>query len=326
MIRVRTGMIKGLAVISAFFLSLTIFARAQETPMSDSIHVQAHSLLYDRASAGDPEAMSFLGYLLLSGEEGMERNVASGLSWLSQAASAGDIKAASNLGWLYIKGDLIERDVTKGAQWITTAAEAGLPVAISILGDLFLEGNGVPKDSIAADSLYREAFERGLADAGYKLAALNARTYSLLDADAQVEQGKYFYLRGAPSEGVKLFYLAAEQGNSDALALLGDAYTRGFGVPYDYDLSLKYYVEAALAGNPSAQFVVGELLEIFPDALQKFDSYGELPSSPSYWYDKAAAVGVSDADIAYRLLLETQPATDVKKHIGTLQEDVEFFP
>lgn len=36
---------------------------------------------------------------------------------------------------------------------------------------------------------------------------------------------------------------------------------------YDHELSLMYYWKSAELGYAPAQFVVGELLEIFPDAL-----------------------------------------------------------
>lgn len=258
-----------------------------------------------KAEEGDVEAMNYLGYLLISGEDSTERDLASGLKWLSKAAGAGDAKAASNLGWLLIKGDVVERDVQTGIKWLEKASRAGLPVALSLLGDVYRDGTGVAPDTLAADSLYRRAFENGLADAGYKLYDLNAKTYRELPPEAKVEQGKYYYLRYAPSEGVKLFYMAAEEGNAQAMALLGDAYTRAIGVPYDYNLSLKYYVEAALAGNPSAQFVIGELLEIFPDALVRFSGKDgqPLPDDPSYWFDLAARQGVSDATQAADRLL-----------------------
>ena len=257
-----------------------------------------------KAEEGDTEAMNYLGYLLLSGEENTERDPAAGLSWLIKAASLGDVKAASNLGYLFTEGNLVGQDFKEGAKWLTKAADRGLPVAQSLLGDLYLEGKGVETDSLAADSLYRAAFEHGLHDAGYKLYALNALKYAALPPDKKVKVGKYYYLRGAPSEGVKLFYLAADEGNADALALLGDAFSRAVGVPYDHELSLKYYLQAAQAGNPSAQFVIGELLEIFPDALKNIDIGQDINDDPFFWYEKAAEGGVKDAIQATEMLLE----------------------
>lgn len=260
-----------------------------------------------RASEGDAEAMNYLGYMLLSGVDmdgaPVERDAAEGLSWLVRAASAGDVKAASNLGWLFLEGELVERDDSVAAHWLSRAAERGLPVARSLLGDLYRDGRGVEADSLKADSLYREAFEGGLADAGYKLFALRSPSYGSMGPEELVDAGRYYYLRGAPSDGVKLFYMAADAGSPDALALLGDAYSRAVGVPYDHDLSLGYYVRAAAAGNAPAQFVIGELLEIFPDALSGMELPEGAEAGPAYWFEKAAAAGVGDAETATRMLL-----------------------
>ena len=269
-----------------------------------TVGAQTPEELRARAAEGDAEAMNYLGYLLINGSEDMEKDVAEGLQWLARAASAGDVKAASNLGWLYLNGEVVDRDVELAVKWFEQASEAGLPVAQSILGDLYLEGRGVRQDSVAADSLYRKAFEGGLRDAGFKLYALNSGKYAALSPEEKVKTGKYYYLSSVPSEGVKLFYQAAEEGSAEALALLGDAYTRAVGVPYDHALSLKYYVEAAEAGNPSAMFVIGELLDIFPDALKGNPEWEGVSDDPAYWYGKAAEEGVTDAVIASDLLFK----------------------
>ena len=264
------------------------------------------SVLRERAAGGDLEAMNYLGYLLLSGEEGVTPSPEEGLSLIVEAAGKGDVKAASNLGWLFLEGRYVKKDEEKGAKWIGIASAEGLPVAQSLLGDLYRDGRGVAPDSVRADSLYREAFERGLPDAGYKLYALNSDRYGGLTASEKVEEGRYYYLRGAPSEGVKLFYLAADEGDADAMALLGDAYSRAMGVPYDHDLSLSYFLKAALGGNAPAQFVIAELLEIFPDAISNLQftiHNSQLKADAEYWYGKAAEAGVKDAEEAMRQLL-----------------------
>lgn len=288
------------SILAAALLALCVgwHARGAEPPEEPGVDHWA-----ERAQEGDVEAMNYLGYLLLSGAEGVAKDPGAGLSWLAKAASLGDAKAASNLGWLYLQGEVVEASPETAAGWLRTAADKGLPIAQSLLGDLYRDGLGVARDSVAADSLYREAFEHGLADAGFKLYALNEGKYAVLPPEGKVAAGKYYYLRGAPSEGVKLFYMASDEGDAEAKALLGDAYTRAIGVPYDYALSKKYYVEAALGGNAPAQFVVGELLDIFPDALSDFD-LPEEATEAAYWYGKAAEAGVTDAAIASDRLLK----------------------
>ena len=276
----------------------------------DSIPVdslRSTELYRQAAEKGYLPAMNYLGYRLISGEvAAIGKDVDEGLRWLEKAAFAGDSKAASNLGWLLLEGKYVEKDYDKAAYWLRKASDEGLVIAQSLLGDLYLEGKGVATDSLRADSLYREAFEKGLPDAAYKLEALHSERYDTLTAKDLVKEGRYFYLRSAPSIGVKLFYRAADFGDAEALAFLGDAYTRAIGVPYDHKLSLNYYMRAAMGGNPSAQFVIGELLEIFPDALEELKEEGlDIPSDdPFYWFEKAAEGGVTDADTATKLLLQ----------------------
>lgn len=292
--------IRRLLTLLAACFSLSVLAQTPEgEPASTDMEI-----LQKRAEEGDIEAMNYLGYLLISGSEGVEKDPDEGLIWLSRAAGAGDVKAASNLGWLYLQGGVVERNAEEAVKWLSQAAAARLPVAQSILGDLYRDGLGVEKNSETADSLYLQAFENGLGDAGYKLYALNADNYARLSPSEKVKIGKYYYFSSIPSEGVKLFYQAAEEGNAEAMALLGDAYTRAIGVPYDHNLSKKYYVEAARAGNPSAMFVVAELLDIFPDALKGNADWEGLPDDPSYWYAKAAEGGVTDSATASNLLFK----------------------
>lgn len=291
----------------SIYVLATLHDRGFDTIPVDSM--RSTQLYRLAAEKGYLPAMSYLGFRLLSGEvSSLGRDEAEGLEWLEKAAFSGDSKASSNLGWLLMEGKYVERDYAKAAFWLRRASDEGLAVAQSMLGDLYLQGKGVPEDSVKADSLYHEAFERGLPDAAFKLEALHSGRYDTLPAEELVKKGLYFYLRSAPSVGVKLFYKAADLGSPEALALLGDAYTRAIGVPYDHRLSLGYYTRAALAGNPSAQFVIGELLEIFPDALDDMKAEGlHIPSdAPIYWFEKAAEGGVTDAESATKLLLQEE--------------------
>ena len=105
----------------------------------------------------------------------------------------------------------------------------------------------------------------------------------------------------------------ADADDAEAQALMGDAYSRAQGVGYDYEKSLLYFLKAALGGNHPAQFVIGELLDIFPDVLSEpqatelLRQYGEDINdcqSSSFWYGKAAMGGVTNAESASRLLLD----------------------
>lgn len=289
----------------------------------DSIPVDsARSTALYRLSAerGYAPAQNYLGFRYFNGE-GVEENVDSALYWLAKAAGNGDAKAANNLGYLLANSDKVSRDYARALHWLTKAAEANLPTGMSQLADLYRQGLGCDPDTARAEELYVRALQNGLHDAELKLLNMKGRSWEALPPDTLLKLGKYHYTHGAPLIGVTLFrnvigethgggtgFVGTSEDKDDnevvstALALLGDAYSRGQGVDYDHDRSVELYYEAAQRGNPSAAFVIAELLDIFPDALRGFpdDSSG---GAADYWYEKAALQGVRDADTATTRLL-----------------------
>lgn len=259
------------------------------------------------AEAGHTDAQNYLGYRLYRGD-GVPRDIPAALQWLENSAIAGNPRAAGNLGFLLLYGDGVEHDPANAAFWLQRAADEGVTTALSMLGDLYLEGSGVPQDSVHAAALYRQAFESGLADAAYKLEYMNRVDWDGLSPEQKVEQGLCFYTRGVPAVAIPLFESAADAGNPHALALLGDAHTRAMGVAYDHQKALDFYARSAAAGYPPAMFIIGELLEIFPDAFATLSPdvrplFEDAPADAQYWLQKARNAGISDAAAANRSLL-----------------------
>ncbi|MCH5238654.1 MAG: sel1 repeat family protein [Muribaculaceae bacterium] len=236
----------------------------------DTIHIdtlRSSALYLEAARKGYPPAMNFIGYRYFTGE-GIRKDVDSAIYWIRSAALAGDITAAANLGYMLSEGNEVEADQAEALKWITIAAEAGVR------------------------------------DAQLHLLELKKDEWEISGPDSALYVGTRYYLGNAPIIGVKLLETAAKSGNPKAAALLADAYSQGRGVRYDYQKSIDYLFDAAKKGDPSAQFILAELLEIFPDALQSSD---DNYSSPSFWYEKAAASGISDSEAAYLLLYSLSP-------------------
>lgn len=270
----------------------------------DSVQIDSarSTALYRMSAAkGYARAENYLGFRYFKGEF-VEQNIDSALFWITKAAADGDISAANNLGYLLIESDIVPHDYQRGAYWLKKAADAGLPQAESQLADLYRKGLGVDADTSLAVALYNRAIDKGLHDAELKLMSMMERNWEKLSADSAVALGRYYYIHRAPMAGVMLFENAAKNNNPAALALLGDAYSKGKGIDYNHAESIKCYLRAAELGNPSAQFVIAELLDIFPDALP--DS---VPPA-SYWYEQAASSGIRDADSAFRVLIQDKGA------------------
>lgn len=269
------------------------------------------------AEKGYAPARNYLGYRYFNGEY-VRQDMDSAMYWLVAAAADGDMKAANNLGYLLSNDSVVTHDYEQAIYWLEKASGAGVPTAHSLLADLLRQGLGTAPDTLRAIGLYNSAIESGLQDAELKLLSMMGRKWETLPADSALSLGRYYYTHRAPFIGVTLFENVAAQENPEALALLGDAYSRALGVEYNHEKSIEYFLHAALLGQPSAQFVIGELIDIFPDALSAepaagvikdfFESLGEsVPediSTPPYWYDRAAEGGVTDAESAAILLLE----------------------
>lgn len=265
------------------------------------------TLLTESADRGWLPAQNYLGYLLIKGGHGQE-----GLRWLERAAITGDAKAQSNLGFLLLDDSEASRnlhsgivaDNEKAAFWLERAAAGGVATASSMLGDLYRDGRGVAQDSTQAAACYYAAIDAGLADAAYKLEAMERGKWELLPPADQLQLGLYLYTHRAPDLAIPIFSRLGESPGVSpvtidikgaSLALLGDAYTRALGVAYDHDKSLEYYHRASQLGNAPAQFVISELLEIFPDAL---DSLDPNPPTALQLREEAAKAGVTSAEEA----------------------------
>lgn len=260
----------------------------------------ADSLMRLSAAAGYPPAVNRIGHLLY-----LQGDTAAGLAMIRRAADAGDARALYNLGALLQK----EGKDSAALPYYRRAAAEGLGPALMALGDMYRDGRLVARDLHAADSLYDRAVLAGFPAAQNALAALYEQQLGIPSADSCLMRGLRYYTGGAPALGVWFFRHAAV-GNAQAEALLGDAFSRGYGVQYNYLESLRRFYDAACRGYAPAQFVIAEQLDFFPDALQQLpDSL--LPAAcgrvadPEYWRALARQAGITDARQAADSLLST---------------------
>jgi TPR repeat protein len=96
------------------------------------------------------------------------------------------------------------------------------------------------------------------------------------------------------AEAVRWFRKAADQGNANALYLLGAAYFDGKGVPQNYSEAVRWWKKAADQGDASAQHTLGiaydEGLGVPQDHA---DAY--------FWTNLAAALNKGQDDSAAKL-------------------------
>lgn len=231
-----------------------------------------------RVEQGDAAAMYRMSAILENGYDTIAPDSLRALSLLKRSAEAGYADACNYLGYLYQEGQGIRQNVDSAYYWIGRAAAAGNPAALSNLVYYRLEGDSVVFDAIGALDRLSPTPERAL------------------------ENAISFYRRGAYPIAVELLRRVGpdNQSTPQAYALLGEAYSRGRGVLYDYNRSLEYYARAAALGNPSAMFVIAETLEFFPDALSGIEE--NLPDFETL-RRQASLMGINTAEEAAEALL-----------------------
>ena len=270
------------------------------------------NLYRQSAEKGFAPAQNYLGFLYYSGTM-LQQNVDSALYWIEKAAVNGDMKAASNLGYLLSVAPEIEHDYPKAFLWLQKATDAGVPASYNQLGDMYRLGLGCEADTAKAFELYDISVRKGIPESQERIIAMMGNEWKNLSPDSALNLAFNYYPAPAPAIGMELLENIANLKNARALALLGDAYSRGLGVAYNYSLSMKYFFESALRGYGPAQFIIAELLDFFPDTLNSIppSSFEDIRitedmHTSQFWYEKAAEVGITDADEAYKALFETQ--------------------
>lgn len=89
---------------------------------------------------------------------------------LKPLAEQGSLRAQFYLGWCYKYGEGVKKDLAKAVEWLTKAAEQGYAPAQNALGFCYEFGDGVVKDLKKAIEWYTKAAEQGDARAQNNLA------------------------------------------------------------------------------------------------------------------------------------------------------------
>lgn len=281
-------------ILTAFICGVAL---AQMSEVEDMPRRLALRQLVERADSGDAKALYDLAYLHDIGYDSIPVDSVRSTLLYRLSAEKGYAPARNFLGFRYYMGEYLTQNVDSALYWIRLAAIDGDITAAANLGYLLSDSDNVEHNE-------EEALE-----------------WLAVAADA-----------GLPAAQVKLVEIAERVGSPKAYALLGDAYSKGQGVAYDHKKSIEYFYKAAEEGNPSAQFILAELLEFFPDILSDVNEPGISASAadgihPSYrdWYEEAAAAGIHNSDDAYRHLYTPQLKKLPKiSDINGIQSDSSF--
>lgn len=260
------------------------------------------------AAAGDEDAASFLGGLLLHSENAEE--VAEGEQLCLAAIARGDVPAHMNLGNYYYAQD---RDA-EAVPLFRYAADAGFVPAVYKLGLCHYHGLGVKQQLMTAFLLFREAAQEGHPAAAYYAALCHYRGYGtfenseegdrLMAQAAEAEYAPALLYRGETlteaedtrEEGVRCLTRAAELGEDRAMFRL---YCH-FMDRKDKATAEVWLRRAAEAGNKEAQCDLGYL-------LMKEERSEEEQAVGVQWMQKAAEQGDATASYNLGLYFEHHP-------------------
>ena len=153
-----------------------------------------------------------------------------------------------------------QKNYVDAVKYYRIAAGQGIMDAQYSLGYCYEFGQGVEKDDKEAMKWYQRAANQGYKHAKEKLKAIE-KSSSAIDekypGKDQYELGKQCYQRNNYREAVKWYWEAAEAGNADAQYELGCCYNYGQGVLNNYGEAVKWYRKAADQGNAFAQYSLG---------------------------------------------------------------------
>ena len=166
--------------------------------------------------------------------------------WFSQAAENDDPSAQNALAECYENGWGLEKDLTSALIWYRSSAEQKHPPALRNMGRVFHRGIGVERNPQRAITWYEEAASLGDAEARYTLSNI-----FIEGIDALRDTSKAF----------DLLKLSAKSEYLPALKKLSEIHLQGTLVKRDYDQAAGYLKQAALLGDPAAQYQFGAMAE-----------------------------------------------------------------
>lgn len=143
----------------------------------------------------------------------------------------------------------------------------------------------------------------------FQISALSADSTEMLKSKAL----KYYYGLGVKknlSQAYRLYLMAAEQGDADAMFIVGGLYMKGLGTPVNRAEAFKWLYDAAINGRSSKEsqkilaefFLTGQgVPQNYTEALQ--------------WYERAAEGGDTEAqnELAYLYFTGQRVERDYEK-------------
>ena len=211
---------------------------------------------------------------------------------LERNSQAGDPSAQFELGRAYYRGEVVPKNVQKAEDLLTKSAQGGNAEAMFGLGFLKMSGEAGPKNENQAIEWFRKGATAGSLKAKFNLGLM-------------LRQGKTIQLSN--DESLRMLHEAADGGLLEAQAYLGQLYFTGDKLmERDRKLSYRFAREAAEAGEPACQNIIGIFLRDGSDDPKIAKNRNEAIE----WFRRSAEKGHAkgQSNLAHILGVES-PAT-----------------
>lgn len=210
-------------------------------------------------------------------------------------AEEGNSEAALLLAIMLDRGIGTEVNHQEAIQWYQKA-EAN-PVSRFILGTYYGEGKNLDKNVPKARELLQESADAGFSYAQLNLAILkHASGEHFIDdlnkareagnARAGILLADYYLTQGNNTENMaearSIYQYFAEKGDKNAELKLGFLFDQGLGGEANPQTAASWYLQAAVQGQPIAQFLLGNLYQ-----LGRIDNKEPNYPEAKKWYQKA---------------------------------------
>lgn len=104
---------------------------------------------YQKASdLGDLNTTHYLGVIYDNGLENVPVNPSKSSEYYEKASQAGLASSQNNLGFKYFEGDGVKKNNALAVYWLTRAAEQGEPFAYGSLGEIYFKGGAFPRNDL----------------------------------------------------------------------------------------------------------------------------------------------------------------------------------
>ena len=208
------------------------------------------------AEQGSASGQFYVGYFYSTGY-GTEKNLVLAFEWYSKSALQNNSAAINNLAYCYEIGKGVEIDLVKAVSLYEKAAKLGNLRAKKNVANCYRYGKGVNPDAEKYFYWILDAAKNNDLESIGKIAYYYFLGFGTekSNEDALMWYARYYtelgndILINSPEDAFKIFKSKADEGNSQAIYILGKCMQYGIVKDKDFELAHTYYKKAAELGH-----------------------------------------------------------------------------